>query len=150
MKLKFIGFIDMTRIIECAIGHIEVTDDGEFIYHGGQTDNGWCFKDYKSWEEGNGIIYISEYQLQDIEDGMDEASWTRDLLEQEVSEELEVRGYPKEMWNNKAFVSALAYYVLTICDWQDLSTYLDELLSCEDIEDMYYGRGFFSNIKKEW
>lgn len=35
------------KTIECAIGHIEVTDEGEFIYHGGQTDNGWCFKDYK-------------------------------------------------------------------------------------------------------
>ena len=138
------------KTIECAIGHIEVTDQGEFIYHGGPTDNGWCFKDYKAWEEGKGIIYISEYQLQDIENGLDDASWTRELLEQEVSDELETNGYPEEMWNNKAFVSALAYYVLMICDWQDLSTFLYELTYSEDIEDMFYGRGFFTNIKKDW
>lgn len=140
----------MEKIIECAIGHIEVTDEGEFIYYGGQTDNGTCFKDYKAWEEGRGIIYISEYQLQDIENGMDDASWTRELLEQEVSYELEAHGYPEEMWNNKSFVSALAYYVLMICDWQDLSTYLEEMTYGNDIEDMFNREGFFSNVKKEW
>lgn len=140
----------MKRIIECAIGHIEVTDDGEFIYHGGQTDNGECFKDYKAWEEGKGIIYISEYELQDIKADNHDPMWTRDLWEHEVADELMVHSYPEEMWNNEAFVSALAYYVLMICDWQDLSTYLYEMTYSDDIEDMFYGRGFFSNIKREW
>lgn len=137
------------KTIECAIGHIEVTDQGEFIYHGGQTDNGWCFKDYKAWEEGKGIIYISEYQLQDIENGEDEPSWTRELWEQEVAERLSCE-YPEEIWSNKEFVSALAFYVLLICDWQDLTTFLEEMTYGNDIEDMFYGRGFFTNIKKGW
>lgn len=137
------------RTIECAIGHIEVTDDGEFIYHGGPTDNGWCFKDYKAWEEGKGIIYISEYQLQDIENGMDDASWTRELWEQAVADRLSLE-YPEEIWGNKAFVSSLASYALMICDWQDLSTFLEEMTYGNDIEDMFNREGFFSNIKKEW
>lgn len=138
------------KTIECAIGHIEVTDEGEFIYHGGRTDNGECFKDYKAWEEGKGIIYISEYELQDIAAELHEPTWTRDLWEYEVADELKVQNYPEEMWSNKAFVSALAYYVLMICDWQDLSTYLYEMTNSDDIEDMFYGKGFFTNIKKEW
>lgn len=137
------------KTIECAIGHIEVTDQGEFIYHGGQTDNGWCFKDYKAWEEGKGIIYISEYQLQDIENGMDEPSWTRELWVQEVAERLSCE-YPEEIWSNKEFVSALAFYALIICDWQDLTTFLEEMTYGNDIEDMYNREGFFSNAKKEW
>ena len=134
------------KTIETAYGHIEITDDGEFIYHGGQTDNGWCFKDYKAWEEGKGIIYISEYQLQDIENGEDEPSWTRELWEQEVAERLSCE-YPEEIWSNKEFVSALAFYVLMICDWQDLTTFLEEMTYGNDIEDMYNREGFFSNIK---
>lgn len=134
------------KTIECAIGHIEVTDDGEFIYHGGPTDNGWCFKDYKAWEEGKGIIYISEYQLQDIENGESEPSWTRELWEQEVAERLSCE-YPEEIWSNKEFVSALAFYVLMICDWQDLTTSLEEMTYGNDIEDMYNREGFFSNVK---
>lgn len=137
----------MTRIIECAIGHIEVTDDGEFIYHGGQTDNGECFKDYKAWEEGKGIIYISEYQLIDIENG-ESSTWTRESWEEYVAERL-AQEYPEEIWCNEAFVSALAYYVLMICDWQDLSTSLEEMTYADDIEDMFYGRGFFSDIQRE-
>lgn len=137
------------RTIECAIGHIEVTDDGEFIYNGGQTDNGWCFKDYQAWEDGKGIIYISEYQLQDIENGMDDASWTRELWEQAVADRLSLE-YPEEIWGNKAFVSSLAFYALMICDWQDLSTFLEEMTYGNDIEDMFNREGFFSNIKKEW
>lgn len=135
------------KTIETASGHIEVTDDGEFIYHGGQTDNGWCFKDYEAWEEGKGIIYISEYQLQDIENGESEPSWTREYWEEWVAERLE-QEYPEEIWSNKAFVSALAYYILLICDWQDLTTFLEEMTYGNDIEDMYNREGFFSNIEK--
>lgn len=139
----------MTRIIECAIGHIEVADSGQFFYYGGPTSNGECFKDYKAWEEGKGIIYISEYQLQDIENGEDDPSWTRELWELEVAERLSCE-YPEEIWSNKEFVSALAFYVLMICDWQDLTTSLEEMTYGNDIEDMFYGRGFFTNIKKGW
>lgn len=137
------------KTIECAIGHIEVADSGQFFYYGGPTFNGECFKDYKAWEEGKGIIYISEYQLIDIENGMDDASWTRELWEQEVAERLS-QEYPEEIWSNKEFVSALAYYVLMICDWQDLTTILEEMTYGDDIEDMYNREGFFSNVKKEW
>ena len=137
------------KTIECAIGHIEVTDQGEFIYHGGHTFNGECFKDYKAWEEGKGIIYISEYELQDIAADNHEPTWTRELWEQEVAERLSCE-YPEEIWSNKEFVSALAFYVLMICDWQDLTTYLEEMTYGNDIEDMFYGRGFFTNTKKEW
>ena len=138
------------KTIECAIGHIMVGDSGEFYYFGGPTFNGECFKDYKAWEEGKGVIYISEYELQDIAAELHEPMWTRESWEYEVADELEMHGYPKEMWSNKAFVSALAFYVLTICDWQDLSTYLDEMTCSDDIDDMFYGRGFFTNTKKEW
>ena len=136
------------KTIECAIGHIEVTDEGEFIYHGGQTDNGWCFKDYKAWKEGKGIIYISEYQLIDIENG-ESPTWTRESWEEYVAERL-AQEHPEDIWSNKGFVSALAFYVLMICDWQDLTTFLEEMTYGNDIEDMYNREGFFSNVKKEW
>lgn len=134
------------KTIETTYGHIEITDEGEYIYHGGQTDNGWCFKDYAAWNEGKGIIYISEYQLQDIENGEGEPSWTRELWEQEVAERLSCE-YPEEIWSNKEFVSALAFYVLMICDWQDLTTSLEEMTYGNDIENMFNREGFFSNIE---
>ena len=138
------------KTIEVACGYIEELDNGVRLYYGGRTDNGTCFKDYEAWNRGEGIIYISEGELEDIAAENNSPQWTRESWEREVADELEMDGYPKEMWSSKEFVSALAFYVLVICDWQDLSTFLNEMTYGDDIEDMYNCEGFFSDIEKKW
>ena len=36
-----------------------------------QTDNGCCYKDFDAWNNNNGVIYVSEYEIEDIEEDVD-------------------------------------------------------------------------------
>ncbi len=124
---------------EVTCGYREEFENGEIRYHGDSTDNGFCYKNVAAFDKGEGVIYIGEYSLQDLEQRKDALLWTKDMIINEVQETLD-RAYPDEMANNKKFVTWLARYILEICDWQELSTYLMELTYDESIEEMYADR----------
>lgn len=93
-------------------------------YIGGETDNGVCYKDMDAWERGgyDDIIYISEYELQD-EDCRYIGAWTKPSLLAWVRDLCEGVGLPID----EEFVEYIALCALQNCDWQDLSTYLNEI-----------------------
>ena len=126
--------------IEVTCGYREELENGEIRYYGGSTFNGECYKDMNAFEKGDGVIYIGEYSLQDLEQGNEDAIlWTKDMLLNEARETLE-REYPEEMASSEKFVEFLAAIVLETCDWQDLSTYLYELTYDDSIEKMFTDR----------
>lgn len=127
--------------IEATIGYREEYDNGEIRYYGDSTFNGTCYKDMEAFEKGEGVCYIGEYCLLDLENGdKDEALlWTREMVISEARETLE-REYPEEMYSNEKFVVFLAAVVLETCDWQEPSTYLYELTYDYSIEEMFADR----------
>ena len=95
-------------------------------YFGGETDNGECYKDLSAWINGNGIIYISEYQLLDICSGKVEETelWNRERWLEWVRDEVEF--YLDDVNVSDSFIEYVAYDVLELADWQDLTTLLNE------------------------
>ncbi len=126
--------------IEVTCGYREEFENGEVRYHGDSTFNGWCYKDIDAFKKGEGIIYIGEYSLQDLDENNGDAKlWTREMLLNETRETLE-QEYPEEMYSNEKFVEFLAAAALEACDWQEPSTYLYELTYDESIEAMFADR----------
>jgi len=125
--------------IEVTCGYREERENGHVTYYGGSTFNGTCYKDMDAFEKGEGVIYISEYNLLDYIAGEGCDMWTRETLLDEVRETLEDERL-FEMRDNEKFVEFLARVVLETCDWQDLSTYLYELTYDDSIEEMYADR----------
>lgn len=116
--------------INATIGYRTI-DNGVVKYYGGETDNGICYKDLNAWESGEGVIYIGEYSLDanDIDFCIDD-HWTAKSWLQ----------YVKDMiaWHNFEEVNSLtpiekdllaewiAENCLHECNWQDLSTMLED------------------------
>jgi PKD repeat protein len=115
--------------INATIGYRTI-NEGEVNYFGGKTDNGWCYKDLSAWESGEGIIYIGEYDLEEINEDcvIESHSWSKkDWVKwvKEVCDTMEfLEGLDDVLANY--IVDYIAYNVLLTCDWQDLSTYLYE------------------------
>lgn len=133
------------QTIKATIGERILNDNGEVIkYIGGQTDNGECYKDLDAWKSGKGVIYISEYGLIDLDNGSlncDDVMWTREAWLEWVR--IEVYAVYGECVEDE-FIEWVAEGVLQSCDWQDLSTLLNEYDF--DGDDYQYWR---ENIKKK-
>jgi hypothetical protein len=111
-------------------GHYGNGGYGQYV--GEQTENGICYKNLSAWEQNNGVIYISEYELEDYNNGdvkhedlWTKESWTkwvRDFIYDNYKNETDV---DKMLADNK-FIEQIAFDVLQNADWQDLSTLLNE------------------------
>ena len=115
-----------TKKITTTIGYrIECYD--EITYHGGETANGVCYKDLTAFKKKTGVIYISETELNDLEQDINETpTWTYENW---------IDWVKFYLWDNytefkfgycQGFVKYIAECVLEDADWQDLSTLLDE------------------------
>ena len=119
-----------TKTIKATIGYRTI-NNGVVKYYGGQTDNGVCYKDLNAWKSGEGVIYIGEYSLEDVNYGdfcIDD-HWTRESWLQYVRDII--------AWHNFEEVNALtpiekdllaewvAENCLRECEWEDLSTMLE-------------------------
>jgi hypothetical protein len=121
------------------------------MYYGAFTNDGKFYKDYSAWENNNGVIYISEGQLEDIDaeykvyGKINEFSlWTKQTWIEYVQEwvydnyegcyetydDITEEEY-KKLINDEKFFEYVAYLCLKNCEWQDLSTYLIENENCE-------------------
>lgn len=126
----------METIIERGYGQIVLKDGKVWNYKGGHTDNGFCFKDTEAYESGNGICYISENGLLDLEDNL--AALDKHYKENPLASE-------EDYLNDRAFILKTAGYtrkdILAITggdigvaddifynvDWQYPETYFAEL-----------------------
>ena len=124
-------------MIEKTCGFQLETEYG-ITYIGGTTDNGECYKDLSAWEKREGVIYISEYQLKDLEEGIVEENelWTKETWVEWVKDEVSAYLYTEENIS-KDFIEYIALDVLELADWQDLTTLFYDLTQTEWLEYNY-------------
>ena len=113
-------------------------DENGKSYYGGETDNGECYKDLSAWESGEGVIYISEYQLIDLERGIVEEHelWTKQTWFEWVKDEVTSYLYTEEYISDD-FINYIALDILELADWQDLTTLLNEFEQTDWLEHNY-------------
>ena len=132
-----------TLKIEVTIGYKEVADNGVETYFGDYTDNGMCYKNEQAFENGLGVIYIGEHELEDGDcDSTNTTLWTRTTWIEWVREQcLQSMGdkiHEIEESDFMPFIEHCALSILQDCDWQDLSTLLEEHLQYNDyFEEMW-------------
>ena len=131
-------YVNGEQVFEVDCGYWTKDKFGIVTYHGEQTDNGMVYKNLKAWELCNGVIYIGEYQLNDLNNGEVDPNhlWTRDTWFNWVKD------YIKSMYNENEefeniikcdeFIESLALDCLENADWQDLSTLLNDYEYNED------------------
>lgn len=125
--------------IEVTIGFKYVDDNNEVVkIECDFSDNGYCYKDLSAWEKNEGIIYAPEYEFEDAEDegecfiekdDFPHKCWTRESWEKYVRgivfyhnyEEIEKLSFDEK----EKLIEWVAYNCLCVCDWQDLSTFLE-------------------------
>lgn len=107
------------------------------FYEGNMSGNGLYYKDLNAWENSNGIIYISECDLEELEADFQEFGqydtallWTRESWVKWVTDFI-YDNYGQEegcseMLADTKFIESLAYDCLLNADWQDLSTLLND------------------------
>lgn len=125
--------------IDVTIGYKEVAPNGVETYFGDETEQGQCYKNLQAFENGLGVIYIGEYEL---EEGNCESTnptlWTRSSWIEYVKQKCE-DDLGKEKIHEISdegdyfdFIETCALSILQDCDWQDLSTLLEEHLQYGD------------------
>lgn len=110
--------------INTTMGAKLCNDNGQsFGFIGEPTEFGYCYKDLDAWNNGNedDIIYISEAEFEDF-DIDNNNCFTKQSWLSWVREECEREGLPYD----EEFVEYIAFSILQECDWQDLSTMLNE------------------------
>lgn len=117
---------------EATIGYSTIDAYGKVVYHGGQTDNGLCYKDLEAWETGKGVVYVSEYGL----DARPQETWTRESLLAFIRMELCERGCSVK----DAKLVAIAEDLLDNAEWQDLSTLWHERIYNEEYSSLFTER----------
>ena len=123
---------------EVTIGFKEVNPtNGVETYFGDYTDNGMCYKDEKAFESGLGVIYIAECELDDKDcDSRNTTLWTRTTWVEYVRDKF-VNSFKDKIHEIEGcdfmpFIEYCALSILQDCDWQDLSTLLEEHLMYGD------------------
>lgn len=159
----------METRIEKDYGAVILKDGKIYNYEGGHTDNGFVFKDYEAFKSGQGICYISEYELEALDDDLadlearyensemsDEAylkerddilancGETRNTIIDQVREAF---GYDYLMTEEQ--VECFAWDVFGLADWACIATYLTENFDIDDcIEfDHIKGTGMFTQLQ---
>lgn len=150
-------------------------ENGEvYDYEGGHTDNGFVYKDYEAFKSGLGICYISEYELEDLDEKLADlearfknSGMTDDEYWDERAEILEHCGETRQSIIDQvrdAFgddymltdeqVEYFASDVFQLADWACIATYLTENFDLDDLIEFDHdynpeGRRLFSQFQYE-
>ena len=158
--------------IEKDCGYLLMENGEVRDYEGGQTDNGFVYKDYNAFKTGVGICYISEYGLEDLEDKLDELDQRKRFLTggEYLAERAEILEHCGETRQSiidqvrEAFgddymltdgqVEYFAGDVFELADWASVATYLAENFDLDDLIEFDHdynpeGRRLFSDFQYE-
>ncbi len=150
-------------------------ENGEvYNYDGGQTDNGFVYKDYEAFKSGLGICYISEYELEDLDEKLaglearyENSGMTDEEYWDERAEILEHCGETRQSIIDQvrdAFgddymltdeqVEYFAVDVFGLADWACIATYLAENFDLDDLIEFDHnynpeGRRLFTEFQYE-
>lgn len=113
------------EVIQSDKGYRVIDEDGNAHYFGWQGYDGIYYKDFNAWNNGNGVIYIGEHQLDDLNNKVitTDELWTKDSWCEWVKQYLK-NNYLIE---DTDFIESLAYKCLVCGDWRDLTTILEEI-----------------------
>ena len=117
--------------IDVICGYRIEHDNGKIDFVGDYTDNGLAYKDYDAWKNNKGVIYISEYELEDI-DNIDDL-WTKEKWVRFVYDYIEQELRDDNVIIPNGFAEYIAEYVFQECDWCELSTRLYETFDYDTI-----------------
>lgn len=160
--------------IEKDCGYL-VKENGEiYNYEGGHTDNGFVYKDYEAFKSGVGICYISEYELEDLDEELADlqSQYENSNMDEEVyweerryilSQHGETRksiidqvreAFGKQYLLTDAQVEYFANDVFGLADWACIATYLAENFDLDDLIEFDHnynpeGRRLFSDFQYE-
>lgn len=143
--------------------------DGVVYYHGGSTGEGVVYKDYEAFKTGEGICYIGEYGLEELEEKLKALEFRRNGLS--APEYLEERAkilaecgetrqsiidqvreaFGDDYLMTDEQVEYFAEDVFELAEWACIATYLAENFQIDDcIEyDHIKGTGMFSDFQYE-
>lgn len=142
---------------------------GVTYYHGGSTDNGVVYKDYEAFKSGEGICYISEFGLEELEDKLEQLETRRQFLSGEEYEEeraiilancgetrQSIIEQVREAFGDDYMMTdeQVAYFAedaFGLADWASICTYLAENFNIDDciVYDHEHNDGMFSKFQYE-
>lgn len=160
--------------IEKDYGYL-VKENGEiYNYDGGHTDNGFVYKDYEAFKTGIGVCYISEYELEELQEELADLQAQYENSDMDEGVYWEERRYilSKHGETRKSIIDQVRYafgkqYLLTdeqveyfasdvfqLADWAYISTYLCENFDLDDLIEFDHdcnpeGRRLFSKLQYE-
>lgn len=149
-------------------GYLVMNEGHIFDIEGGMSDNGFIFKDNSAFESGEGICYIGEFGLEDIQEELtdlqaryENGEFTDDEYRSERERAILAGGETR--WTiirqvQEAFgedymmtyeqVLYFAEDVFQLADWACIATYLAENFDLEDCID-YDDNGIFNKLQHE-
>lgn len=145
--------------IEKDCGYLAKENGEVYNYDGGHTDNGFVYKDYEAFKSGVGICYISEYELEDLDEKLadlearyENSGMTDEEYWDERAEILEHCGETRQSIIDQvrdAFgddymltdeqVEYFAVDVFGLADWACIATYLAENFDLDDLIEFDHG-----------
>ena len=158
--------------IEKDCGYLLMEGGEIYGYEGGQTDNGFVYKDYNAFKTGVGICYISEYGLEDLEDKLSELDQRKRFLtgEEYLAERAEIlercgetrqsiidqvrEAFGDDYMLTDEQVEYFASDVFQLADWACIATYLAENFDLDDLIEFDHdynpeGRRLFNDFQYE-
>ena len=160
--------------IEKDYGYL-VKENGEvYDYNGGPTDNGFVYKDYEAFKTGIGVCYISEYELEELQEELTDlqSQYENSNMAEEVYWEERRYILSQHGETRKSIIDQVRYafgkqYLLTdeqveyfasdvfqLADWAYIPTYLAENFDLDDLIEFDHdhnpeGRRLFSQFQYE-
>ena len=134
---------------EAEYGYLLKDKKGNIYYSGGQTIQGYVYKDYDAYNVGKGICYIPEFGFPEESDyisskmvkeytKLDINRAVKNELSQNYSDCFKSKKIPKKLIDN------ISKYVFDTVDWQSPETILDEMDLEEEI--MIYFENNFKDL----
>lgn len=126
--------------IDVTCGYREEYPNGDIYYYGGKTEQGVVYKDMEAWQTGEGVCYIGEHEFEKGWCSVNYEGNTRDEIIADMAEYLP--------GCDVKFIEQYAEYVLQTCDWQCLTTLMEETDWDENIRELFKeGTEVFFNNK---
>lgn len=160
--------------IEKDYGYLAKENGEVYDYEGGHTDEGIVYKDYEAFKTGIGVCYISEYELQELQEELADLQAQYENGNMDEDAYWEERRYilSKHGETRKSIIDQVQYafgkqYLLTdeqveyfasdvfqLADWAYISTYLCENFDLDDLIEFDHdhnpeGRRLFNEFQYE-
>lgn len=152
--MRILKHSEVKNLKEVSCGKIVETTDGITAIAPDVTDNGVVFKDNEAYENGKGVCYVSEYELDDLDEAFEyngetyylpnDECWTRkkifDCAKEHLASAYDVKPsdveslFPildDEADNDEVLFKSLKDFcddAFGECDWQSVETEITEMV----------------------